>query len=81
MCMKARADEESEKLNFYHDHILIAQGLSLVSAEVYVCCLLGFQRVDKTVGHKNVIVSMHVCLARFKTMYTPYKHFVLKYAD
>jgi len=45
------------------------------------CWLLGFQRVDKTVGRKNVIISTHVCLARFKTMFTPYKHFVLKYAD
>jgi len=36
MFMKARRDEESKKLNFYHDHILIAQGLSLVCAEVYV---------------------------------------------
>jgi len=36
MCMKARGDEESEKLNFYHDHVLIAQSLLLVSAEVYV---------------------------------------------
>jgi hypothetical protein len=34
--MKAREDEESEKLNFYYDHVLIAQGLSLVSGEVYV---------------------------------------------
>jgi hypothetical protein len=34
--MKARGVEESEKLNFYYNHILIAQGLSLVSAEVYV---------------------------------------------
>jgi hypothetical protein len=34
--MKARGDEELEKLNFYCDHILGAQGLSLVSAEVYV---------------------------------------------
>jgi hypothetical protein len=33
MCLKARGDED---FNFYFDHILGAQGLSLVSAEVYV---------------------------------------------
>jgi hypothetical protein len=34
--MKARGEEKSEKLNFYYDHIRNAQGLSHVSAEVYV---------------------------------------------
>jgi hypothetical protein len=38
--MKAREDEESEKLNFCHAHILTAQGLSLVPSEIYVLLVL-----------------------------------------